>query len=146
MHSASSKSRAVSGSIVQKPAIAQVDPIREIRGTDLLWRRAGLRARLLGELDRDHGARQDLLDLGARILGIAEHLEQLAGDLAARGIRVARDLDDDRVAILAALRILDRHATVVGGDPRIVGLEVHAARDPPQDAGQARAPRGRAPR
>ena len=57
-----------------------------------------MREHVVGELDRDDRDAEDLLDLGARIFGIAEDLEDLAGELAARRIGIARDLDDDGVA------------------------------------------------
>src|SRR5215203_5847243 len=123
-------------------AVAQIDAIAEVAIGELLRRGDGLRDRFVGKLEWNDRAREDLLDLGARILGIAEHLEQLAGELAARGIGIPRDLDDDGIAVFALWRIVDADAAVVRGDARIIGLEVHGATDAAQDAGEARATTG----
>src|SRR5690606_5165747 len=84
----------------------------------------------------------DLLDLGARIVGIAEHLEDARGHVAAAIRRIARDLDDDGLALGGRGAAVERHLTEVRGDARIVGLEQVLAADLADDAGEARAPAG----
>ncbi len=71
----------------REPPIAQIDAVGEIAGPELLraWPSPARRA-VVGELERHHGAREDLLDLGARIVRIAEHLEH-ALEHAAGGVR-----------------------------------------------------------
>jgi hypothetical protein len=125
-----------------EPAIAQVDPVGVIRRADLAGGRLGHRDGGRRELHRQRGASEDLLDLGARIVGVAEHLEHPArqGVVARRGI--ARDLDHDRLALGRGRPTLEGDLPEVGGDPRVVGSQDDLPADPAQDAGDA----GPAPR
>src|SRR5207248_730840 len=85
----------------------------------------------------DVGADEDLLDLGARVVGIAEHVHDAGGERLVGARRVARDLDDHRLALLgAAGRAFEHDVPAGGGDARIVGLDVGVAAEAAQGAGQ----------
>ena len=71
----------------QNAAVAQIDAIGEVVGPELLRRAPGRLAGVVGELVGDVGEGDDLLDLGARIVGIAEHVRD-ARRQRARGARV----------------------------------------------------------
>ena len=107
----------------QERHLAQVGAIGAIDVAHLLRQAVGDARDLGGELLGDVGAGQHLLDLGARVVGIAEHLQHLGLDRAARDLGVAGDLGDHRLAgqrggDVAAQR--DRP-----GDARVVGLQDH---------------------
>ncbi len=84
---------------------------------------------------------EDLLDLGARIVGIAEHLDDLGRQRLVGARRVAGDLGDHRLPVLGAARAaagagVEQHVAAGGGDARIVGLEVAGAARLAQRAGE----------
>jgi hypothetical protein len=121
-------------------AIAQVDAVGVIGGADLLRGGLGLGQRGRRELERHRGDREDLRDLGARIVGIAEDLQHARRQLVATGLGVAGDLDDHRLAVVRGRAAVERDLAEIGGDPRIVGLEEDPAPAGAQHAGQAGAP------
>ena len=111
--------------------VAQIRAVVEIGGYD----RRGCALELAddrgGEFVGDVGAGQGLLHLGARIVGIAQNLEQSHLDRRARALGEARDLGDHRLARSRA----DPAAHHYGrADARVVGLEAQerpAARELP---------------
>ena len=88
----------------------------------------------------DVGAGQHLLDLGARVVGIAEHLEHGGLDRSVGDVGIAGDLRDDGDAVG---RVRHRPAQRDrAGDARIVGLQHLLLAPAGQLAGDLRAPAG----
>ena len=101
--------------------VAQVGAIGAVGVAHLVRQAVGDARDVVGERLLDVGAGQDLLDLGARVVGVAEHLEHRGLDRPVGDVGVAGDLGDHRDAVAPR-----RHRPAQrdrAGDARIVGLQ-----------------------
>ncbi len=105
----------------QEGDLAQVGAIGALGRQHLLRHALGDARDLVGKLVGHVGAGQHLLDLGARVVGIAQHLQHLGLDRAARHLGVAGDLGHHRLADQGHGDVAaQRHRA---GDARVVGLQ-----------------------
>src|SRR6185312_8661720 len=118
-------------------AIAEVDAVGEILGPHQLRRALGGAGDVVGELGRDVADDEDLLDLGARIVGIAEDVDDARRDRLVGFRGIARDLGDHGLSVLgAAGGSIEEHVAAGGADARIVGLDEAGAALLAQGAGE----------
>jgi hypothetical protein len=137
MQSASSKSRAVSGSIVQN--LRSRRSMRSARSRSVSCCEVAT-AWAIASCGNSIGmiAHARIFSISVRGSSGSPRMSNLPA-IAARGVGIARDLDDHGISVLALRCVVDADTSVVRGDPWIVGLEVDRAADLAQDVGQARA-------
>src|SRR5262249_3616035 len=123
----------------EERAVAEVEPVGEVLGQERLRRAPRGLERVLRERVGDVAAGDDLRDLGARVVGIAEDVDHARGQLAAGARRVADDLGDDALPLArGAGALLEADLPERRRDARVVGLEVEGAAGGPDAAGEPR--------
>src|SRR6185312_7192770 len=118
--------------------VAQVGAVGAVALGQRLAHAGGDSLDLVGETLVDVGDRQHLLDLGARVVGVAQHLQHRGLDRAVGHVGVAGDLGDHGDAVLGGRdRTGQAHQS---GDARVVGLQHLLATPAHQLAGDLGAP------
>ncbi len=79
--------------------VAQIGAIDAVGVAHLLRQAVGVARDVVGEVLLDAGHRQDLLDLGARVIGIAQYLQHRGLDRPVGNVGITRDLGDHRRAV-----------------------------------------------